>query len=270
MEKLQERAQAIILSHLDSTKSYKVKTGMFKVEDSLSMGDDLKANEPTDSLDVSYLKGKVTGVAGLSQMNEGKRIYEFLEMESYRYEFLGPTYFDGYYVYAVGFRPRKLRAKFSGTLYIDAATYAILKADYKYAKGRQGEKVNLKLLLGIKYIENLNKGTAIFKRDDSGYYYPYYIQKEYGNYIYLHRSLKFIENGPDAKKVQFDFLMEGGLRQKESLLMSPAGGPERDMAILPSPDKILVRKLDHYEPTIWQDTEIIAPLEEMKNFSVEN
>ena len=172
-------------------------------------------------------------------------------------------------MYAVSFRPRKRRSKFEGTLYVDAATFAVLKSDYQYARGREGEKVNLKLLLGVKYVENLDRGTLIFKQNTNGKYYPYYIQKEYGNYFYLHRNLKFIENGPASKKVQFDFLLEGGLRQKESLLLSPSGTPQAELASLESPEKIPVKKLEQYEPTIWQDTQIIAPLEEMKNFRVE-
>jgi hypothetical protein len=269
MENLQERAQDIILSHLDSTKTYKVKTGMFKVEDSLSMGDEFSEQDEMDSLQVSYLNNMIADVAGMSRMKEGKRLYDFLDMDAYRYEFLEPTYFDGHYVYAVSFRPRKRRAKFQGTLYIDASTYAVLKSDYRYAKGRQGEKVNLKLLLGVKYVEHLDRGTLIFKQNPEGKYYPYYIQKEYGNYFYLHRNLKFIENGPTSKKVQFDFLLEGGLRQKESLLMSPAEASQTTLASLEGPEKIPVQKLEQYEPTIWQDTQIIAPLEEMKNFRVE-
>ena len=270
MEKLQERAQKIILSHLDSTRTYKVKTGMFKVEDDLSMADELKKDEPSDSVEVSFLKGKVAEVLALSLMEEGRRVYEFLDMDSYRYELIKPTYFDGHYVYAVTFRPKKRKSKFSGTLYIDAASYAILKTDYQYAEGREGEKVNLRLLLGVKYVEDLDRGIVIFKQDAEGLYHPYYIQKEYGSYVYLHRDLKFIENSVEGKKVQFDFLLEGGVRQKESLLLRPETGQGLATRGGPSADRVLLQKLDQYEPTIWQDTEIIAPLEEMKNFRVAN
>lgn len=271
MEKLQDRAQKIILSHLDSTKTYKVKTGMFKVEDSISMKEEFgDMEEDSDSVDVSYLKGMVSEAHGISQMSEGRRVYGFLDMDTYRYTLIKPTYFDGHYVYAVEFRPGKRKAKFSGTLYIDVASYAILKTDYQYAEGREGEKFNLKLLLGIKYVENMDRGTVIFKQSDDGVYHPYYIQKEYGNYVYLHRNLKFIENSASGKKVQFDFLLEGGIREKENLLLRPLSPSSREVVDSDGAKRILVQKLDQYEPTIWQDTEIIAPLEEMKNFRVTN
>ena len=266
MDNLQARAQKIVLSHLDSTQTYKVKTGIITVEDSISIDEEFGGEGSEDSTSVGGLKRKVSNVLSVAGFENDDRLRDFLDEEKYRYELIKPTYFNGFYVYAVRFTPRKRKSKFAGTLFIDASNFAVLKADYKYAEGRNGQSVNLKLLLGIKYIENMDRGTIVFQVDDSGKYHPYYIQKEYGNYVYLHRSLKFIENSASRKKVLFDFLLEGGIRQKESILIRPATPPDTPA----SEGDILVQKLDSYEPTIWQDTEIIAPLEEMKNFKVVN
>ncbi len=266
MDNLQARAQKIVLSHLDSTQTYKVKTGIITVEDSISIDEEFGREGFGDSTSVNALNGRVSNLLSVAGFENEDRLSDFLDEGLYRYELVKPTYFNGFYVYAVRFTPRKRKAKFAGTLYVDASNFAVLKADYKYADGRNGQSVNLKLLLGIKYIENKDQGTIVFQQDDSGKYNPYYIQKEYGNYVYLHRSLKFIENSSSRKKVLFDFLLEGGVRQKESLLIRPS----EPMTSQASTDKILVQKLDAYEPTIWQDTEIIAPLEEMKNFKVSN
>ena len=265
-DKLQARAQKIILSHLDSAQTYKVKTGILTVEDSISMGDEMMESGYADSISAKALNRRISDVLALAGFESENRLADFLNEDLYRYELVKPTYFNGFYVYAVRFTPRKRKAKFAGTLYIDATSFAVLKTDYQYADGRTGQSVNLKLLLGVKYIENMDRGTIVFQADDSGKYHPYYIQKEYGNYVYLHRSLKFIENSASRKKVLFDFLLEGGVRQKESILIRPSTTPDTS----PSEGEILVQKLDSYQPTIWQDTEIIAPLEEMKNFKVVN
>jgi hypothetical protein len=265
-DKLQEKAQKIILSHLDTTQTYKVKTGILTVEDSISMSDEMGQSGYADSISAKSLNNRISDVLAMAGFEDENRLSEFLDENMYRYELVKPTYFNGFYVYAVRFTPRKRKAKYSGTLYIDANSFAVLKADYRYADGRNGESVNLKLLLGIKYIENMDRGTIVFQGDDKGKYHPYYIQKEYGNYVYLHRSLKFIENSASRKKVLFDFLLEGGVHQKESILIRPSTPLESPA----SQGDILVQKLDSYEPTIWQDTEIIAPLEEMKNFKVVN
>lgn len=265
-DKLQEKAQKIILSHLDTTQTYKVKTGIITVEDSISMSDEMAQSGYGDSISAKALNVRISDVLALAGFEDENRLGDFLDENMYRYELVKPTYFNGFYVYAVRFTPRKRKSKYAGTLYVDASNFAVLKADYKYAEGRNGQSVNLKLLLGIKYIENMDRGTLVFQGDDTGKYHPYYIQKEYGNYVYMHRSLKFIENSALRKKVLFDFLLEGGVRQKESILIRPST-PLKTPA---SEGDILVQKLDSYEPTIWQDTEIIAPLEEMKNFKVVN
>lgn len=266
MDNLQEKAQNIVLSHLDSTQTYKVKTGIITVEDSISIDEEFGREGDFDSTSVKSLNSRVSNLLSVAGFENEDRLHNFLDAELYKYELIKPTYFNGFYVYAVRFNPRKRKSKFAGTLYIDATSFAVLKADYQYAEGRRGQNVNLKLLLGIKYTENRDRGTIVFQQDEAGLYHPYYIQKEYGNYVYLHRSLKFIENSPSRKKVLFDFLLEGGVREKESILIRPS----EPLSTPASQDKILVQKLDSYQSTIWQDTEIIAPLEEMKNFKVSN
>ena len=269
MDDIQARAQKIILAHLDSSQTYKVKTGLFKIEDSISPGKEFMEaeNRESDSSEYDYLKGRSQGILGIASWRDGTKLRRFLDGDLYEYRFVEATYFDGNYVYAIEFTPRKRKAKYAGTFFVDATSFAVLKADYAYGRGRRGDKVNLKLLLGIKYVENLSRGTAIFKRNEQNTYDPYFIQNEYGNYIYLHRSLKFIENSRRRKKVRFDFLMEGGVRQRESVLLSPADPAEfHTLAGYTEPEKIRIQKILQYEPTIWEDTQVIAPLEEMKNF----
>ena len=269
MDNIQERAKRIILAHLDSTQTYKLKSGMFKIEDSISPTKEFTETKSEDSTKLSYLKGKARGLAEIASWKEGTRLRDFLDPDLYEYTFLKATYFDGNYVYAVGFEPDRRKAKYSGTLYVDANSFAVLKADYQYAPGKEGEKVNLKLLLGIRFEENLSRGTVIFRRNETNEFIPYFIQQAYGNYIYLHRDLKFIENSPLGKKVRFDFLLEGGVRQAESALLRPLDAAEAAaLEQVPQPEKVFLVKLDHYEPTIWQDTEVIEPLEAMRNFRV--
>src|SRR5690606_16531798 len=118
-------------------------------------------------------------------------------------------------VYIINFKPKKSRAKYTGKIYVSEADYGILKIDYAFAEGKTGEKLNLKLLLGVKYIENINKGSVIFRKNDEiNTYYPYYINKEISRYVYAHRPFKFIENGGDKDKVKFDFMLEGNVVEK--------------------------------------------------------
>ena len=78
-------------------------------------------------------------------------------------------------VHIITFKPRRSKAKLQGVLNISDETYAVLKMDYKYGKGKRGEKLNLKFLLGLKYDEDLTEGTIIYAK--TGHYYqPNYIK----------------------------------------------------------------------------------------------
>jgi len=271
IDKIQVRAQNVILKYLDTTLTYKLKTGLFKIEDSLSLNQDESEKDTTNEFSMNNIKSGVIGSLKQGQFYEEAFMSKILDPNLYRYSFVDASFLDGSYIYVVSFRPRKAKSKFSGNLYISANDYAILKADYSYSKGKEGTKFNFKLLLGIKFIENINKGTVIFRRKPEGKYYPYYIRKESGNYIYVRRPLKFIENSSEKYKVAFDFLLEGGSREKQELLILKTNVlATNEFEAYTAPDEVPFTLLEKFEPTIWQNNQIIEPLEEMKNFKVTN
>jgi len=271
IDKIQERAQNVILKYLDTTLTYKLKTGLFKIEDSLSLNQDESEKDTTNEYSMDNIKSGVIGSLKRGQFYGEAFLSKILDPDLYRYSFVDASFLDGSYIYAVSFRPRKAKSKFSGTLYISANNYTILKADYAYSEGKEGTKFNLKLLLGIKFIENINKGTVIFKQNQEGTYYPYYIKKESGNYIYVRRPLKFIENSSEKYKVAFDFLLEGGTREKQELLILNTNVlPTKEFEEYTAPNEVPFTLLEKFEPSIWQNSQIIEPLEEMKKFKVTN
>ncbi len=271
IENVQKKAQNIILQYLDTTSTYKLKSGLFKIEDSLSLNEDDFGKDKENEFSNDGIKSTVLNVLKGSQFYESSFLDKILNPDSYRFALDGFSYFQGNSIYVVSFKPRRAKSKFSGILYISATDYAILKADYSFSEGKEGKKFNLKLLLGIKYIENINRGTIIFKPRYDGRYHPYYIKREYGNYIYLHRPLKFIENSNDRNKVIFDFTIEGrGRDKKELLILSTNPLIQEEFVSFKEQDSIPYTLLKQFEPSIWQNNQIIEPLEEMKNFKVDN
>lgn len=269
MDNIEERAKEIIMDHLDPEQTYKLKTGMFKIEDSISPAMEFEESEAqADSMSMDYLKPKINRMMKAASLKDGTFIRRFLNPEAYKYTFLEATYFDGYYVYAIRFEPDRRKSKYTGVLYVESQSYGILKADWNYAKGKHGSKMNLRLLLGVKYNEDVSRGTVIYKRDQNLQLVPYFLEQESGSYVYLHRDLKFIENSPKKKKVRFDFLLEGRSREKSALLVKTVAPGSLSNMPESEPDKVPLIRLDRYEPTVWQDSEIIEPLEEMKNFKV--
>ncbi|MGB5821319.1 MAG: carboxypeptidase-like regulatory domain-containing protein [Saonia sp.] len=266
IENVQKRAQHIILKYLDTTKTYKLKTGLFKIEDSLSLND-AKSEKSKNEYAISELKSATHGILKGSQFYDGSFLNKILNPDFYMYSFQDAVYFNDELIYVIQFYPKRAKAKFTGKLYVSDGNYAIIKTDYAFAKGKRGEKVNLKLILGVKYIENAKKGTIIYQKNENGTYSPYYIKQEEGSYFYVNRPVKFIENSKEKNKVAFEFKIEGSARNKEELLfINSSEMISGAYKTFEEKENVTYRLLQKYDPTIWQNSKVIAPLNEMKNF----
>lgn len=267
LDKIQERAKKLVSKHLDSNKTYTVKTGIFKIEDSMNLKAEFKDSNTADSVLTSNLNTNLQNLTRNASLNNDSRLFKFLNPDFYRYNFRGATYFDGNYVYQVDFFPDSRKAQYSGSLFVDANSFAILKATYSYAPGKGGKTVNLKLLLGIKYDEYLSRGMVIFRKDELLHqFYPYIIQETSGSQIYLHRNLKFIPNGKDKGKVQFDFLMAGTTKKTAALWLKPTNDKTTTVQL---PKKVPLVKANSMNPGM-KSASGLEPLEEMKRFGIPN
>ncbi|MGC6431605.1 MAG: carboxypeptidase-like regulatory domain-containing protein [Jejuia sp.] len=272
IENIQEKMQNIILKYLDTTKTYKLKTGLFKIEDSLKLKDeDFKDDNDKNEYTVSYLNNETKSLLRRSQFYNNSFLNKILNADLYEYSFEDVGYNSGELTYVISFTPRKGKAKYTGKLYVADDTYAITRTDYTYYKKRHGEKFNLRLILGVKYIENISKGTIIFEKDSSLIYRPKYIKRTSGSYFYVSRPLKFIENSDKRYKVAFDFTIEGNNSTKEELLITSHNNISfLDFQAERQKKKTPVIKLNRYEKTIWDDEGVLEPSLEMKEFTAED
>lgn len=268
LDNVEKKGKNIILKYLDTTKTYKLKSGLFKVEDSLSLGEELKKDdENRNQFDVNYLKSDVASLYRKTFTNPDAFIHKLVDVELYDFELEDIVYYQNEFVYKVNFSPDKSRSKYTGTLYISDSDYGILRVEYRFAKGKRGEKFNLRLLFGVKYLENYRKGIILFDKIDEHKYIPKYVFQENGRYVYLHRPLKFIENSKEKNKVAFDFLLEGTIRDKhELLIMNAKELTSNTFEAVKQDKKVEYLYLNAYNPEIWKDYNTIEPVEEMKQF----
>ncbi|HMC00447.1 MAG TPA: carboxypeptidase-like regulatory domain-containing protein [Flavobacteriaceae bacterium] len=270
LETIEKKGKEIILKYLDPNASYKVKTGLFKVEDSLSLKEEMKKEQEENEkkeLGVESLNETASGQLNKGFFNQDFFMQQLIDPDLYKFELQDVTFFMNDMVYVVTFKPRRSSSKYAGTHYISSADYGILRTDFSFAKGKRGEKFNLRLLIGVKYIENVSNGTVLFEKNTNGYYQLKYAYREIGRYIYVHRPFKFIENSSSRNKVAFDFLLEGSIKEKHELLLletKPLSQGEYDQ--FTQPENIIYQELDQYNPDIWKDYNVIEPLEEMKQF----
>jgi hypothetical protein len=272
LEAIQKNAQNTILRYLDTTMTYKLKTGLFKIEDSLSLNDSDDDNEKDlDEFKITDLKDNTLSVLQKSQIGRDSMLKTILNTENYEYTIENVNVVNGEMIYFITFKPRRSSANFTGSLYVSANTYGVLKLDYKYAKGKQGKKLNLKLLLGVKYIENVNTGTIIYQQNDQTTYEPRYIKSELGQYFYLSRPLKFIENSIDRPKTTFNFKIVGTTISREEVLFSSITKLDSSaFDTLVEQDTIDYNVLKKYDNSTWSGQETLAPTLELKTFDAED
>lgn len=278
-EKLEEKAENIFLKHLDTTKNYKVSSGWFtlssekKKQKQQEKNSKIISEAKTDTIKVkaesySGISSEITRTLNKHNFNH-KNSFDFVQQtDLYEYTYVEATYLDQQLVYVLNFKPKKNRAKYEGTLYISDVDYAIIRADYKYAKGKRGEGINLKLVLGVKFFQDKTQGVVIYKKNDTNpYYYPHYISYEEGSSIYVHRPFKFKEETKGKKDVlKLDVIVDGTMIEKTELLNLQNTSINQEDFNTANDTKPNYIEIKQYDPNIWKGYNIIEPLEEMKRF----
>ncbi|WP_055445006.1 carboxypeptidase-like regulatory domain-containing protein [Lacinutrix himadriensis] len=272
MESLAERGQEIVMKHLDKDKIYTIKSGFFKVTDSASLNKE-KIKESQDTINtLRHAKNETFNLIKNSSFSNPDTNLDFVtNINKYEYTLNDVTFLDSEMVYIIDFKPRKSSALYTGSLYVSNDTFAVIRADYDFYENRVGEKLNLRLLLGIKYIEKNKKGIVVYKKGDDNFYYPSYINTQIDRYFYINRPIKFIENENSRNKVAFNFKIEGTFKGKSELLIISRSDLETtDFTNYTEKTRIDYENPKAYDATIWGDYNVLEPLNDMKNFKVES
>jgi hypothetical protein len=269
-ESLIEKGNDIVLKHLDKDKLYTVKSGLFKISDSVSL--DNREDKMADTINsLGHVKEvSFNMIKNHSYISASSKLDFITSHKTYDYALQDVTFLNDEMVYRITFKPRRASAKYEGTIYISDDTFAVLRADYKFYKNRVGEKFNLRLLLGVKYVEKNKKGIVVYQKDEDGYYYPSYINEQIDRYFYINRPIKFIENKNRRNKVAFTFKIEGTFKEKSELLIRS----RKDLNTEEYKAYSELKKIEYitpktYDASIWQDYNVLEPLNEMKSFKVE-
>lgn len=276
LEDLEKTAKNLMLQHLDTTKYYRIKSGLIGSRDTISLRKDFNKKPGKDKEIKNQLTAAKSNLNSFIYRNSllSNNKFDFIQKpELYDYTFEGTTYTNqNEFAYILTFKPRKSKAKYQGKLYISENDYAILRTDYVLDEGEKVSNFNMKFLLGIKVSENVSKGTIIYKKraeDDS--YYMQYATTERGNYFYLNRPLKLIELTNGEKDVlELDFKIEANTRNKiEFLNMSRTETNVATIEKIKEQDFKFIT-IKSYDPKIWKDYNAIEPLQEMKQFKAIN
>lgn len=277
---IEKSALELLTKHLDTTKFYRIKSGLIGSRDTISFSEEYNRQQTEkrrkknnykapEHKNLSNIKGKI----GFTQSKANLKHPDFSfinKPELYYYSYTGATYIDDQLVYVLEFKPKKSKAKHIGKIYISEEDFAVLKVDYTLADGKRMGGINLKLILGVKAFDNVHQGTLIFTQNpNSKKYYLLYSSQESGQYFYINRPLKLIEinkNRKERELLSFNVKVEGNTSEKtEYLNMGVQSVSEKDLDAIKEKE-FEYQILKKYDPSIWKGYNIIEPLEEMKNF----
>lgn len=271
IEKIQDKAKNIVLSYLNRNNTYKVKSGLFKVTDSLSFKDiEETLKDSIKTKKVKTLKANVIGSLIMTNLEYGFYFTEVFNSKLYAYKLEISNYVDDKLIHVVGFSPKRAKAKYSGKIYISDEDYGVLKINYAFAEGKRGQHLNLRLVLGVKFSQSTHSVSVLYKKID-GFYYPHYFKSEEISSFYINRPFKFIENSKEKNKVTFNVKLEGTHYEKEEFLISRTSKIDLNtLTTVKEKEQVPVIKLDQYNANEWKNQNIITPTEEMKNFKSAN
>tara|TARA_R110002012_G_scaffold81945_1_gene207302 strand:- start:20009 stop:21490 length:1482 start_codon:yes stop_codon:yes gene_type:complete len=270
LEKMTDKGNDIVLKHLDTSKVYTVKSGWFTVSDSVSLNN--RNDKVSDSINaVRFVREAAFNmVKEVNPITEEPELDFITETKKYDYELKDLTFLDNEIVYIINFKPRRGSANYVGTIYVSMQSFAVLRADYAFYPGREGQKLNLRLILGIKYIEKNKAGSVAYRKNSDGYYYPYYIKSEIDRYFYINRPIKFIENESNDK-VAFNFKIEGTFKERTEILMLDVNELNTaNFDAFQEGKTINYEAIQKYDSSVWKDYNVLEPLQEMKDFKVED
>jgi hypothetical protein len=260
-----------IAGNLDKDATYKVKSGLLPVTDSLKFEIDKNKDIYKDSTKSDYKKNYYKSLIKNYTFKKESPLTFVTNTKKYNYKLKGTIDYEDEFVYVVNFTPKSSSAKFSGTMYINGYDFAIVKLDFGFAKNRTGKGVNLKLLLGVKYKNNLWKSSVLYKKNALETYNLYFLKQEQGNYVYMSRPFKIKKNKAskaEAKKlIKLDVLMELSTKDKTELyFIDESNISNDDFNNFKENKKYKVEYISKYTPEIWKGYNVLSPVNEIKNY----
>lgn len=211
IEQAQKDLQHIILKNLNKHKTYKISSGLFKIEDSLSINEVV---QDADSLHLINTFNAFTATnAFTSAKYKGRFFYfkkqqNFLNNRYYKHSLASNAFLGSEIMYVLNFSPRKSKSKYKGQMFINPKDFTISKIEYQFAEGKKGQNLNLKWLLGIKVSEDIKKVTLYYEKNKENKVFNSYYKETKSAYAYVHRPIKFKENSSKKSKVKFDIKIE--------------------------------------------------------------
>ena len=260
----------VFKKHLEHDASYKLKSGLFTLDDSLTINKPQK--EEKKGGETASLRSTVSSLTrSLNRFYTQKDLDFLTEFKRYEYTLEGYSTFNDETIYIINFEPKKNAAKYYGKIYVNAMDFAVVKLDYNMVAGKKAESINLKLILGVKVLEDQIKVSATYTKNEAGQYAVNFVKKEKHNYIYAHRSLKLTKNKAskeeEKKMLKVDAMVEiDTYATNELFIIDKELMDSSKFQAVKEDERYDITYLSKYNPDVWKDYNVLAPVEAIKNY----
>ncbi len=269
-----------VYTDISEEEYWKVKSGIFsqKIEedeekDKTSDTLDIKAEDLKDSINDSgkllyYYSRNIKRQLNYSLLND-KDSWEFLYKTSkYNYTLEGGTRVNGEDVYIIKFTPKN-DGKYIGKLYVAIATYALIRADYKFDDGKIGRDFHL---LGIGYTENQFNGSIYFEKENDNYVLKY-LSKKTGFNASFDRNISLLKKKKrflfDKKLDEIKVGVDITIRNEDSfelLVINKKQISEKQFSNFKEKERMNIIYVEQFEDDLWSGFPIIEPTERMREY----
>jgi hypothetical protein len=200
---------------------------------------------------------------------EDKSEWEFLhKTNKYNFEIIGGTSVNNESVYIIDFTPKK-RGRYQGRIYVSVETYALIRADYKYAPNKLGRDLHM---LGVGYTETNFSGSIYFEKNNNKYnlkYFSFQNDKKFS----VNRKITLIKKKKRALinkklteiKIGLDIAQETKL-SVELLVVDNVQISEQDYDNFKEEKYIDVNYVNQFDKSLWKNYTTIEPTQQMKEY----
>jgi hypothetical protein len=270
-DQLMEKVTQTIKKHLEPGATYKLQSGWFTLEDSLSL-DKPKKDKKTGHKTASLRSSIVSISSSLNKFYTNEDLDFLTEFKRYTYTLEGYSTFNDETIYVIDFQPKKSSANYYGKIYVNASDFAVVKLEYNLVDGKNLHNVNLKLLLGVKMREDREKVAATFSKNEAGHYAANFVKKQSATYAYISRSLKFTKNKVDKKEetrmLKMDVMVEiDQLNTEELFIFDKKGISNDEFNGVAETAEYNLNYISKYDASVWKDYNVLAPVEAIKNYN---
>lgn len=256
-----------LLKNTGEKEYWKIKSGVFG--EKLEIDEEIdKDTIEKDTQKLEYFNRSVKYKLSFTTFDNKKR-WDFLyKTGDYNYSVEGLVHVNGEDAYVIDFQPNK-SANYEGRLYISASTYALIRADFKYAPNKIGKDIHL---LGVGFSEIESAGSIYFEKVNDLYELKYFSTK-YTTEVSLNRKFSL-------QKKQSKFLFDKNLKEiKARFIMKAKNEATVEYMVVENQqifkknyndfeekERMKVIYVDQFDENLWKDYPIIEPTKQMKAY----